>query len=730
MTKYRVSKRTAYLLASASGAALFSSSAAEVQAEGVQTTDELIVYGTVVTRNRSDTVAPVLSYDLEYFQRFEPISAGDALKRVPGASFSSDILEYDRLQLRGLPAIYAQVQINGQLQRGPGSDSVFAVDRIPAELIDSVEIIRSPSADVSSDQIAGAANIELKKAGTIQGGWVRGSGFGVEGDELRGAGSVGYGTTAGDTSYLFSLDVQQRRNPKVKSADVFDADGVLEEVIPQSDTRDGTDYSFNGDVASKIGDGVMRLYGFYVLTDREEKEFTQTFVVADPDDNEIADQLEDIQQQNMSIVGEYTLPLGSNQAQVIVGYNRFREDLFTTEREADVGDPLELEQTESTDTLDQDWFSTWSYTANLGSLVTVKTGIDGRFRTRDSEQIIRDDNNEIDDNLSGAFDIEEQRLDPYVKATWSFLPGLTVETGLRYENTWQTLSGPEFGTSDNNANQLNPSAHIRYALTETTMLRFSVARTVLRPSFDQLTPFIVLEEPNDDSATIGNPNLRQETAWGVDAGFDQKLGERGILGFNFFNRAIKDKIELVGIAPPVPIDGCDIDPCNVFSFRNVGDARAYGIEVDVETPLTAIGLDNTTIFANYTWIETELTDPLTDRKRAFNDQPDYILNVGFIHSLPEWNSAFGTSYQKRGDSTEFGFDEITELSYDGNLEAFWETRFGKSTVLRFTASNLLDAEKLEEVQMFDPDLDGDPDGSEVEAERSGRLFMVTLRQAF
>jgi hypothetical protein len=125
-----------------------------------------------------------------------------------------------------------------------------------------------------------------------------------------------------------------------------------------------------------------------------------------------------------------------------------------------------------------------------------------------------------------------------------------------------------------------------------------------------------------------------------------------------------------------------------------------------------------------------LTDPLTDRKRAFNDQPDYIFNVGFIHSLPEWNSAFGTSYQKRGDSTEFGFDEITDLSYDGNLEAFWETRFGKSTVLRFTASNLLDAEKLEEVQMFDPDLDGDPDGSEVETERSGRLFLMTLRQAF
>ncbi|MCK9910324.1 TonB-dependent receptor plug domain-containing protein, partial [Microbacteriaceae bacterium K1510] len=88
-----------------------------------------------MSRNRTDTIAPKLSYDLEYFQRFEPISAGDALKRVPGVSFSSDMLEYDQVQLRGLPSIYSQVQINGQNMTGAGNDKVFFVDRIPAELI-------------------------------------------------------------------------------------------------------------------------------------------------------------------------------------------------------------------------------------------------------------------------------------------------------------------------------------------------------------------------------------------------------------------------------------------------------------------------------------------------------------------------------------------------------------------------------------------------------------------
>jgi outer membrane receptor protein involved in Fe transport len=721
---------------------LLTCSPAFAQSPGFQTTDELIVYGTVVTRNRSETVAPVLSYDLEYFQRFEPISAGDALKRVPGVSFSSDVLEYDRMQLRGLPAIYAQVQINGQLMTGGGNDRVFAVDRIPAELIDSVEIIRSPSADVSSEQIAGAANIKLKQAGTIKGGWVRGSAFGVEGDELRGAGSVGYGDTVGDTSYLFSLDVQQRRNPKVKSARVFefDPDRELDAIVDQDDTRDGTDYSFNGEVAQKLGDGLLRLYGFYVYTDREETEFTQSFDVDDGRRDALTvveNQVEDIQQQNLSIVGDYTVPVGKDEAQVLFGYNLFRDDLDTNEDAFDVEDD-ETELTfETIDTKDQDWFGTLAYTANLNNLVSVKFGIDGRIKTRDfSETILSGEPDDLEDVPGlGSFDLEERRADPYVKANWNILSNLTVETGVRYEMTDRTISGTDFDAESTDFNELNPSAHIRYGLTETTMLRFSVARTVLRPTFDQLTPALLIEEPTDQFATEGNPNLEPETAWGIDVGFDQRIGERGVLGFNFFNRDIKDKIELVGTGQLTDEDLCqDLDEedaqCQIVTFQNVGDARAYGIEVDIDTPLDMLGLPNTAIFANYTWIRTEVTDPVTGRTVPFNDQPDYILNVGFIQGIQEWNSAFGASYQKRGDSLEYLFDQITELSYEGNLEAFWETRIGTSTVIRFTGANLLDAEKVENVAVYNPDLNGTLEEGEVETERSGRLFLMTVRQAF
>jgi len=56
----------------------------------------------------------VLTYDYEFFQRFEPLSVGEMLKRLPSITFASDVLEYDAVSVRGLPPGYTQILINGR----------------------------------------------------------------------------------------------------------------------------------------------------------------------------------------------------------------------------------------------------------------------------------------------------------------------------------------------------------------------------------------------------------------------------------------------------------------------------------------------------------------------------------------------------------------------------------------------------------------------------------------
>src|SRR5688500_3288336 len=119
--------------------------ATQEDAEQPQSSNTIVVQAEIGFRNRSDAAEPVLIYDEEYFQRFEPLTAGDALKRVPSVTFLSDVLESDGARLRGLDPGYTQILINGEKVPGSNTDRSFFLDRIPAELIDRVEIVRSNS---------------------------------------------------------------------------------------------------------------------------------------------------------------------------------------------------------------------------------------------------------------------------------------------------------------------------------------------------------------------------------------------------------------------------------------------------------------------------------------------------------------------------------------------------------------------------------------------------------
>ena len=163
------------------------------QDEIASATDTVVITG-IGYRDRTNETAPVLVYGADYIQPFEPLTVGDALKRVPSVTFLSDVLESDGVRLRGLDPAYTQILINGEKVPGSGADSgafgngsdgSFFVDRIPAELIDSIEIVRSASANRSGDAMAGAVNIVLKDAYSLDGGYIRLGALGFDDGRVR-----------------------------------------------------------------------------------------------------------------------------------------------------------------------------------------------------------------------------------------------------------------------------------------------------------------------------------------------------------------------------------------------------------------------------------------------------------------------------------------------------------------------------------------------------------------
>ncbi len=711
----------------------------------VESTDarDIIVTGQIAFRNRTDDPNPVLSYDLEYFQRFEPVSVGEMLKRVPGVTFTSDVLEYDGVQMRGLPPGFTQVLINGRRAPGGESDRSFFVDRIPAELVERIEIVRAPRADQPSEGVAGTLNVVTKESSAFDGGFVKLGSLINEDGRVRPSAAAAYADTFGDTSFWVAANYQERRNPKKKVSLRFDNepadestdDPAFSNTELQNDTRDGSDLSANAEVTQRFGDnGYFRLGGFVVDTDRTESETSTVFDGGDLEFDGVEIQREDINQQTYAITADSVIPLNGLKLGLAGGWSGYREDTDIGISEGDdVDNPADVADVER-ETLDikDDEFSGTAYLAGEFVLLQVKAGVDLLDKTRDGANIVTDIKDEESELLPAAnFRIRERRYDPYLRLTANPTAAITVDAGLRYEITRRRTSTID-ASAQYETESLNPSLHIKYAPSATDQVRASIARTVRRPNYDLISPYLQEESPGDDDETIGNPALRNERAWGLDVGYERRLPGNGIAGINAFYRDITDLTELTAIGE-AEAGG------QLFTPRNIGDGQVWGIEVDLSTPLGFVGLPDTGLFANYTYLDSETRDPFTLENRRFNNQPHHVYNLGVIQTLRTVDASFGATISGRSKALESNFDETIELTYTPDLEAFVEKRIGRNFVIRATASNLLNRSKRELFRKYGGDsfdeilanrAAGDLDEFELERERSGRLFQVTLRAAF
>ena len=767
------------------------------QEQDVTDLQSIVVTGEIQYRNRTETTAPELVYGQEFFAQFEPVSVGDQLRRVPGVAFTSDIGESDSPQLRGLGQGYTQVLVNGRPIPGAGNDRTVFVDRIPAEIIDRIEIVRSPSADIDSQGVGGTINIILKDGESLPPGVIArvGATYNVDAGNTRGNGSVSWsGRNDADTVfYSLTLDAQERFNNKDVTEEVFESDSVgfddevarhgdgrrlvryddpsqsvAVERVEEQDSRDSRDLSFNGDVTWKISeDSSLRLDAFVLSTSRDEHQDTQIYEGdgsvggLDLDNPELEFQDADFNQDSFGFGAEYKATLSDvSRFDLQASYAKFTDDSVedTFEETND-----NLVNREAIDAEDGEWTGGISYTRQLPGLaksigindVEMKVGLSGKVKDRDYRLTIDDDLDDEEEftRNDGRFQYKERRLDAYAQFKWKLSDAVTLETGLRAESTKTeqdfrndlseggVLDETIVGDADSSEFMLNPSAHLQWKVTDNDQFRVSVARTVRRPSIDQVIPSYALESPADEDVTVGNPDLSFESSWGLDVGYERRFGGRGVFGVNVFTRRISDLIGLVNTGLAVDEIGLDPEdfPGSLYTYQNIGDAKTHGIEFDLSTPLGFMGLEETGVFANYTRMWSDRDDPAGGGKIAIDYQPDYVYNVGITQNLPSWDMSFGFSYQKQGESRFVTYGEIESQIYDGNLEFFVEKRLGDRWVLRLTGNNLLDADSLQAEAGFDGDNGAeilsnqaayDVDAYEVERENSSPRWTLTLRAVF
>lgn len=744
--------------------------------EKLRSSREIVVQADIGYRNRSEDAEPVLTYGEDYFQRFEPLTAGDALKRVPSVTFLSDVIESDGARLRGLDPGYTQILINGEKVPGSQADRSFFLDRIPAELIKQVEIVRSSSARRTGDAVAGTLNIVLRDAFTMNGGYVRGGALLFDDGKVKPTGGLYYGGELGPGRILLGVNVQGRYNPKQKKSLRF---GDSPENNPnfavddfdnredQSDIRNGTDYAANMNYAIEGESTKFELSGSFVRTERVEDE--RSFEYNDPTaingpvrttvnpGNLLTDNanFNDITQESWNLAAKLGHEWNLGETTLRASFARFddRQDEFENEVDFDRTTPRFTGDLIARQIQDDEFALGLEHAFPIGADTKIVVG--GLAQNKDRDTSIAEGRDRYNLTVADREGYDQFAEDPnqFVRAApvLAPLPGglntieedrrdlfalvegksgaLTWEAGVRWENTKvriddQTVA-PALATSTAKYDFLLPSASLKYDLGR-GRITASAARTMRRPRFDYISPALIEAELGDNDL-LGNPALRPETAWGGDLGYEHRIGSRGVIGVNLFYRKVSNLVELANTG----VEGSEGPGTFILQPRNTGGGKVWGVEFDLSASLGFIGLNDTGVFGNLALIDSSIDDFVGTRR--FNGQSKYVYNAGFIQNLPSVGVAFGATYRKQGGAFDRIVGEEIVTTYGADLEVFVEKRFGKNLTIRAVGSNLLDGSKDETFNKFTTiadQLSRDFDEYELETETAGPVFQVIARYAF
>ena len=189
------------------------------------------------------------------------------------------------------------------------------------------------------------------------------------------------------------------------------------------------------------------------------------------------------------------------------------------------------------------------------------------------------------------YDLIEKVSAGYVMNTIDFSSRLRFIAGVRFEGT--NLTTVSF---DNQSNTLSdkasgsyvsilPSASIRYGLTPNTDVRFVYARGISRPDpqdIAQAVTFTTIGSPGSlkNTATLGNPNLKAESADNIDVLFEHYFSNFGMFSAGYFYKNLTNPIVtdtfILNSFQPSPI--APVGTYQVTQPINSGSAWITGFE--------------------------------------------------------------------------------------------------------------------------------------------------------
>lgn len=265
----------------------------------------------------------------------------------------------------------------------------------------------------------------------------------------------------------------------------------------------------------------------------------------------------------------------------------------------------------------------------------------------------------------------------YLMNTVDLSSRVRLVAGVRFENT--DLTTFSFDTTSNTLSdkangsylKILPSASLRYALTINTNLRFVYGRGLSRPDpqdIAQAVTFTTTGSPGSvkNTASLGNPNLKAETADNFDVLIEHYLNPFGMISAGYFYKNLTDPIVTKSFVltnfQPSPI--APVGTYTVTQPINAGSAWISGVEAAFLQHFSFLpgGLAGLGLSANYGYTASQASGlpGRSDHPRLLRNAPN-TWNVSPTYDRGRLSIRVGLSYNQANISS-YNFQDGTDGS--------------------------------------------------------------------
>lgn len=576
-------------------------------------------------------------------------SATEIMKNVPGVNVDID----GNVTLRNAaPTIFVD-----------GRPTTFTLDQIPADQIESVEIITNPSAKFdASGGTAGILNVVLKKNrkagynGSIRGGI-----------DSRGKINLGGDINIKQGKFNFFAGVNLFQRKSLSDGYTY-RENLYGNKLQNTILNQSSNSTHNGQF-------IFGRIGFDYLMDNRN---TLTLSMAMPNGQFNNDQTDNIHVDTLSspvktedairttinkrnfknfgpaIGYKHLFPKQGRELTADINYNTSSNSgtgnyntQYYNSNGSPIGDPALQRLTSSGSSTF--WTVQSDFTSPMGK---------GKFESG-VRAAIRDNKN-LNENAFFDYSLNEFIVIPSVSSNYKYTDqvyaayatysskigeNFSYQLGLRTESSRYegTLLSSNQKFSNKYPVEFFPSVFITQTLSPGQDIQFNYSRRINRPNFWQQIPYYDVSDLLN--IRVGNPGLRPEFTNSFELNYSKSLGGgHSLLTSVYFKQTNNLITNYQSIQYDVPLPDGKLDSAMVISYINANSSRSYGLELTSKNPL-AKWADVTT---NLNFYNARIDNSGVDQNLGVNDRWAFFGKMNFNFKLPaNFTIQLSGDYQSR-----------------------------------------------------------------------------------